>query len=52
VEFQFFTSSKGNVGINGDVTVVGDGVKAGVKKFVASVIGTVTVKRKCKNKNC
>jgi hypothetical protein len=49
-EFQFLTSSKGSVGMNGDAAVVGIGAKAGVKKFAASVIGTVTVKTKNKSK--
>lgn len=45
--FQFFINSNGKVGMNGDAFAVGDGVKAGAKKFavvVESVIGTVTVR--------
>lgn len=45
--FQFFTSSNGNVGMNGDafaVAAVGDGVNPGAK-MLESVIGTLTIRR-------
>lgn len=45
-------SSNGRFCINGDVfaaETVGDGAKFGAKKLVASVIGTVTVKKRRKN---
>lgn len=43
--FQFFTSSKGNVGMKDDVVAV-DGVNPGANMLAESVIGTVTEKRK------
>lgn len=44
-KFQFFTNSNGNVGMNGELLVLDDGVKPGAKKL-ESVIGTVTAKGK------